>query len=324
MGFIGSYFWLFIIPLAIAFFATPLVLKYAVRKGAVDVPNERKLHEGSKPILGGISLYVAIVVATLIFYELGAKVIALLGSLTIIVIIGVIDDLYDLRPYQKLLGQFAAAVILVNYSVTSYRPILEFLDDILAYRIISFIVVIVWIVAITNAFNLIDGLDGLATGTAVIIGGFLIILSIVYVNYLTLGISIILVGSCLGFLPFNFQPAKIFLGDTGSMLLGFTLAAVFLFNVDFTVSRTMLFGVVFLFIYPTIDLVYAVIRRIRSGTHIFKADSNHIHHQILRKGIPVRYVVYILCLGSFLIGVAGMLILTMPQWVVLIKRLAQL
>jgi len=266
--------------------------------------------------MGGVSLYLAILISTTVFYTHNLQLYTLLASLTIIVIFGIIDDLRNIKPFTKLTGHFLAAIILVLFNTTEFTAILESLDQLLYFRGLSYLLVIIWVVAITNAFNLIDGLDGLAVGNAIIIGGFLIVLSVIYGNMWALGISIILVGACLGFFPFNYKPARIFLGDTGSTLLGFTLASVFLFNISYEVPKFIIFGAVFLFMYPTVDMAYAVLRRLKERSPVMSADMNHIHHHILRQGLPPNYVVYLLYLFSFLLGVCGVVLLSFSQWTI--------
>ncbi len=313
-----NYFLLFASPLILSFLITPFILRYALRSGAIDEPDWRKVHSKGKPLLGGLSLYLAILISTVAFYDHNIQLYTLLVSLTIIVIVGIVDDLHGLNPYAKLAGHFIAATVLVAYNISEFALIFDFLEQFIVFRIVAFLVVIVWVVAITNAFNLIDGLDGLAVGNAVIIGSFLILLSLLYGNMWALGISIILVGACLGFFPFNYRPARIFLGDTGSTLLGFVLASIFLFNVSYEVPKFMLFGVVFLFMYPTVDLGYAMIRRLREGVPIMSADMNHIHHHILRGGLPSNYVVYLLYGFSFLVGVCGVFVMAFSEWMIFV------
>lgn len=308
------YYLLFISPLVISFLVTPLVLKMALKSGVVDEPGGRKIHTGRKPLLGGLSLYIAILVSVLVFYAQSRQIVALLVGMSIIVIVGVIDDSCDLNPFAKLGGQFVAATVLLLMSAPSFNPVLRFLDGFLYFRFFSYALIAIWIVAIINAFNLIDGVDGLAIGSALIIGIFMVVLSLIYGNMWTFGISIILLGACLGFFPYNFQPARIFLGDTGSMLLGFILAAMFLFNVQYSVSMSLFFGAVFLFIYPVVDMSYAVFRRLRNRKPIFSGDREHIHHRMLRQGVPARYAVYIIYAGSFMLGVAGILVIRFPHW----------
>ncbi len=309
-----NYYLHFAIPLVISFFVTPLVLKMALSSGCVDEPGGRKIHTCRKPLLGGVSLYIAILVSSLVFYDYSKQLVALVLGMTIIVITGIIDDRYNMSPYAKLTGQFIAAAVLVVLSTPAFDPVLAFLNSYLYFPVISYTMVIIWIVAIVNAFNLIDGVDGLATGSAMIIGVFMVLLSIIYGNMWVLGFSIILIGACIGFLPYNFQPARIFLGDTGSMLLGYILAAVFLFNIQYSVSSSLFFGVVFLFIYPVVDTTYAILRRLKNRKPIFRGDNEHIHHQILKKGIPVRYAVCIIYAISFMVGVAGILVIRFPYW----------
>jgi UDP-GlcNAc:undecaprenyl-phosphate GlcNAc-1-phosphate transferase len=230
-----QFYIIFAIPLIVALAITPMVIWFATRVGALDQPNERKIHKYPIPRLGGIAIYISFFVSLVFLLSLDPALHAfsfmnphdtlmLVLSLTIVLILGIWDDLRQLRPGQKFLGQFIAGTIVylagfkissITYPFGSFPLNLSFFD---------YPVTLLWIVGITNAFNLIDGLDGLASGVA-----FIVSLTIFTISYLTGSpiiamMALILAGAVLGFLPYNFNKARIFLGDSGSLFIGFTLA----------------------------------------------------------------------------------------------------
>ena len=311
-----SYLGMFIISFLVSFLLTPVIVFLAMRNEVVDKPGERKVHKSVKPLIGGFAVFVSIFFSVMFFYGFSMQLTALLMSIIIIVTVGMVDDFHNMTAKPKLFGQMSAAAVLLFLSLSSFEPALSFFDSFLGFRFLSYAAVIIWIAAITNAFNLIDGLDGLATGSAIVTGLFLAIISMIHGNHWALGITLIILGSCFGFIPFNFQPARIFLGDTGSMLLGFSLAVIFLFNVQYYASFSVLFGGFLFFSYPVVDMIYAIVRRIKNRVPVFKADRGHIHHILLDNGFSVRQSVLTIYAGSFILGSMGILIIIFPYWYV--------
>lgn len=310
----NNYFLLFITPLLVSLTITPILVNLAMRNEVVDVPGERKIHKSIKPLMGGFSVYIAIFVSVVAFYSFSLQLTALLMATTIIVGIGMFDDFHNMRPLIKLFGQISAAVILVLLCSESIEPALNFLDNLMGFRFLSYTVIVFWIVAVTNAFNFIDGLDGLCTGSAIVTGIFLAALAYISGSSFVLGISLIVVAACLGFYPYNFQPAKIFLGDTGSMLVGFTLSSIMLFLFQDNTSYSLVIGGLLFFAYPAVDITYAIIRRLKNRMPIFTADREHIHHQLLDAGFSVRQTDYIIYAGSFILGLSGLTLILYPTW----------
>jgi len=232
-------------------------------------------------------------------------------STIILVATGLIDDLYNLKPILKLAGQTAAASIVVLWNAHLFRFMVEYFERLFLPEAVVLFLIIGWVVLMVNAFNLIDGMDGLAAGTAAII--FLALAALSYIEGgrpNVLGVQLIGAGACLGFLVFNFNPAKIFMGDTGSMLLGFILASSHLFAIKFPFSAQLVLGSMFIFAYPALDVSYAIYRRLCSKCPIFKADRGHIHHVLLSMGFSVRKTAIIIYLVNIAFASIAVLLLS--------------
>lgn len=303
------YLYLFLVPLLIALLATPLLYRFAHNNGMVDLPGTHKLNTEARPVLGGIGIYLAWITGVLAFFPLCYGVGAIIMAAKILVIAGVLDDLYNLKVLQKLLAQSAAALIAVLGNVGHFRILLDYFNQYYIPDIVTLALITGWIVLMINAFNLIDGLDGLAGGTAAIILISMAVISITLGRLMMLGFLLPVLGAVLGFLPYNFQPARILMGDTGSMLLGFMLSMLFLLTIDKPFSISLVLGSAFIFAYPALDIFFAVYRRLRRGSSIFQADRGHIHHLLLQLGYSVRQTVAILYAVSALSGTASVLFL---------------
>lgn len=301
--------YLFLISLIISFFSTLLISKLALKKGVLDRPGAHKLHHEPKPVLGGLGIYLAGVITLLIFYPLTPGVIAVITAVSLLAATGVLDDLYNLKPLYKLAGQSAAAVIVLLGNAERFRVLVDYFNRYYIPGFLTLLLITGWIVLMINAFNLIDGLDGLAAGSAVLILGSMVVISVLRGNVGLLGLQLLVLGACLGFLPFNFQPAKIYMGDTGSMLLGFLLSVLYLFSIVEPFSVSLVLGSAFIFAYPALDVSFAIYRRLRRRVSIFQADRGHIHHLLLRLGLSVRQTVLILYSVGIFFGAVSVLIL---------------
>jgi len=283
------YLLLFFLSLAGALVATPLVLKLAEVKNIVDRPGLHKIHHHETPLLGGLGIFVCFAALIFIFLPLNEKILSLVISSAILALTGLLDDIFNLRPLYKLFGQVAAAAIVVVWNRELFRFMIEYFADYLLPAGVVLFLITGWVVLMINAFNLIDGMDGLAAGTAAII-----FLAMAVLSGLEGGtpnvhaVQLIGAGACLGFLVFNFNPAKVFMGDTGSMLLGFILATTHLFTIKYPFDAQLVLGSMFIFAYPAMDVSYAMFRRLRSRCSILKADKGHIHHILLSLGLSVR------------------------------------
>jgi UDP-GlcNAc:undecaprenyl-phosphate GlcNAc-1-phosphate transferase len=310
----------FLIAFVLAFFfgigLTWLIRNLAIRWKLYDQPEGRKIHNKPIPRLGGIAVAIAFFVPILaltlwdndiseaLFAESGL-LISLIGGGSLILALGIHDDLKGARALTKLIGQITAAMVVFHAGVQIDVIGIPFAGPI-ELGIWAFPVTVFWIVLVTNAINLIDGLDGLAGGVAVLAGATLFVMSLVEGNVIGALLLCSMVGATLGFLRFNWNPASIFLGDTGSLFLGFILA---LSSTHGSQKSFTLFSIVAAFValaLPIFDLSMAVIRRYLIGKPVFSADQYHVHHMLLRKGLSQRQTAIIL-LGAA--GSLGMLAL---------------
>ncbi|MBV7272345.1 MraY family glycosyltransferase [Clostridium thailandense] len=287
---------------------TPVIKKFAVRIKAIDIPKDnRRIHKKPIPLLGGLAIYFSFVI-TLILKpgELSRSETGIIIGATIIAIGGFLDDKFDIKPWQKLLFQITAALALTFYGVTIVRITNPISSSELYTNIglLSVPMTIVWVVGITNALNLIDGLDGLAAGVAFISAITMFIIALINKNA---GIeapvlTIILAGSILGFLPYNFNPASIFMGDTGAQLLGFLLSAI---SIKGAIKSATAFAIAVPILalgIPIYDTLFAMIRRKINGKPIMQADKGHLHHRLLDMGLTQRQAVIIMYLISAVLG----------------------
>ena len=305
------YVFLFILPLAGTVIITPFVAKFALLKNIVDQPGLHKTHNKAKPLLGGLSIFLVFALILLIFLPMDEKLISLVLATIVLVITGLIDDLYDLKPVFKVFGQTVSASIVVLGNLNLYRFMVEYFEQYFIPEFVVLVLIIGWIVLMVNAFNLIDGMDGLAAGVAAIIFLAMATISIIEGgNPNIVGVQLIGAGACLGFLVFNFNPARIFMGDTGSMLLGFILATTHLFTIKFPFSTQLVLGSMFILAYPALDVSYTIYRRICNRCPIFKADKGHIHHVLLSLGYSVRKTVLIIYSVNFLFAAIAVVLLS--------------
>ncbi len=311
-NFMEYYGILFITAFAATAVVTMPVSRLAHFLDIVDHPGLHKTHDKIIPLLGGLAIFFGIALAMLFYSEVSTRILTLLLGMIILIITGLLDDIYDLRPPLKITGQALAASVVVLFNPGFFYLYTNYFERIGLPGFIAFILIVGWIVLIINAFNLIDGLDGLATGTAAIM-----FIAMALLNHITFGsggmqsLQVMAAGACLGFLIFNYHPARIFMGDTGSMLLGFLLAATYLISLQGSYGGAVVLGSLFIFGYPALDITFAILRRLRSHTSIFKADRGHIHHVLLSLGFSVRQTVLLLYLVSILFSVVAVALLSM-------------
>ena len=277
----------------LAYALTPPVRVLAFLIGAVDVPtDDRRMHVKPTPRIGGLAIFMSFAITTLVFVNLDPELGALLIGGLILVVLGVVDDIYRLRAWTKLVFQLLAAGIAVYMGVVIDHVTL--FGHYIEFGVLSIPITLVWIVGITNAINLIDGLDGLACGISVIMSLSILGVVLIHGDFTSAMLTAILAGSCVGFLPFNTHPARIFMGDTGSQFLGFTLAVISIQGV-FKLHTVLSFIVpLSLFALPLLDTAYAMFRRISHGESPFSADRKHIHHRLVDMGFTQREAVRIL------------------------------
>ncbi|MDK2820476.1 MAG: UDP-GlcNAc:undecaprenyl-phosphate/decaprenyl-phosphate GlcNAc-phosphate transferase [Clostridia bacterium] len=307
----------------ISFLLTPLICRIAPRLGAVDNPDPRKVHHTPMPRLGGVAIYLGFMAAYGLLGYYDGQFMGLFYAGTFIMLVGVIDDIKSLNPKIKLIGQIIAACILVAYGVR-----VEFLTnpfaDLLILGKLAIPVTIFWIVGVTNALNLVDGLDGLAAGTSFIAAVTIAVVAWLNNEFIVATLSLALAIGILGFLPYNFHPARIFMGDSGSMFLGFNLAALATIGLTKSATVISLFIPVVILGLPILDTFFAIVRRFLNGQPIFAPDKGHLHHRLLAQGLTQRQAVGIIYLVDACLGGSAILLnrLTTDQGVLILVGLS--
>ena len=304
----------FIVSFAFTFATTPLVRRFAFKIGAIDIPKDnRRMHKKPTPRIGGLAIIFGFTVATLCFAQPSRQLYGTLAGAAIIAVMGVIDDCKNLPAKLKFVIQIIAALVVVfagDIKIDVFtNP--NFLSDNPYWVLpewLSVTLTVIWSVFITNVVNFIDGLDGLAAGVSAIMSISLVFISIRVGEYSIAILGIALMGSCFGFLPFNFNPAKIFMGDTGSTFLGFMLATLSIQGV-FKSYAVIWFAVPLLILgLPLFDALFAMIRRILRGQSPMTADRGHLHHRLVDMGFSQKQTVFILYAISGVLGITAVLL----------------
>ena len=273
----------------------PIVKKIALHINAMDEPNARKIHKVPMPRLGGLAIFLAFLLGYMLYGEISTQMLSILIGSFLLILVGIVDDIHSVKARYKLIVQIVAAAIVVLYGDLSFTELSVFGYNIYFNDFFGSLLSIIFIVAITNAINLIDGLDGLAAGISSIY--FLTIAIIAFIlnriGGLDVIISLIMLGSTLGFLFHNFPPAKIFMGDTGSLFLGFMISIIALLGYKVTTFTSLIVPIIILAI-PIFDTVFAILRRLLKGQNIGVADKEHFHHQLLKmKYSPTKSILII-------------------------------
>lgn len=285
----------------------PIVKKMAEFIGAMDVPNERKVHKKPMPRLGGLAIFISFLIGYMFFAPVTTQMISILIGGILIILLGIIDDIKPLKATTKLWGQIIVAIILVFYGKI-YLTDLTLFGMYINLDIWAYPLSILIIVGCINIINLIDGLDGLAAGISSIYFITIIAISILLGRMEGLGfvLCLIMLGSTLGFLYYNFNPASIFMGDTGSMFLGFMIAVIALLGFKTATFTSFLTPILVLFI-PILDTLLAILRRLIKGESIGKPDKEHVHFQLLNKTSSVKKTVLIIYLINILFSIVSVL-----------------
>lgn len=293
---------------------TPVVKNFSFKVGAVDVPkDDRRMHDHPIPRLGGLAIFLGFLVAVLLFIPLDRAMQGMLLGAVIIVILGIFDDIHALPAKLKFLVQLVAALlatcfgnrieVLSNPNVFSDNPVWE-----LGW--LSIPITVIWIVAITNAVNLIDGLDGLACGVSTISSLTMLVIALLVSELNVAVVMAALAGACIGFLPYNFNPAKIFMGDTGATFLGFIMATMSVQGM-FKMYNIISFVVPFLILgLPVFDVCFAVLRRISKGQSPMAPDRSHVHHKLIDMGMSQKQAVGTLYVISIILGLSAVVLTT--------------
>lgn len=304
------------LTLVLAFVAsillTPLVKMLAIRIGAVDTPNYRKVHARIMPRLGGLAIFGAFLIGYFILRpEDPTAPFIILGALMII-ITGVLDDMFEITAKAKLLGQLIAAGIVIYGGLDIDFIKLPFGGE-LDFGYLNIPLTILWIVGITNAINLIDGLDGLAAGVSTIALITIAGMALMMGNTFVFAMAAILAVSSLGFLFYNFHPAKIFMGDTGALFLGFMIAVLALMGFKNITVISLVIPIIMLGV-PISDTFFAIVRRYRMKQPLSAADKSHLHHCLLNVGFTHRQTVLIIYALAAMFGLAALIFSQATVW----------
>ena len=304
--------WAFIVAVAVALVVTPGVIRLAAATGAMDKPDKRKVHTKPIPRIGGLGIYLAFLVSVIanIFFstpsaEVQKEIIGLIVSGSLIVLLGLVDDYKNLPAKVKLLGQILTACVLVF----GFNVRIDFITDPFGdYLYLDWAAVpatIFWLVGLTNTVNLIDGLDGLAAGISAIASITILLVALEGQFFLVAGLTAALAGSAIGFLFYNSNPARIFMGDSGSMFFGFMLAGISVIGSMKSTATITLVVPIFALGVPILDTTFAIVRRWLGGQPIFKPDKGHLHHRLLKRGYSQRQAVFLMYVVSALLGLSA-------------------
>ena len=298
--------------LVVSFLTTPIVKMFAYKVGAIDVPKDaRRMHKVPIPRLGGLAIFIGFMVGILLFVRITPEMKSILLGASIIVVLGVVDDITPLPALLKFVVQIVAAVIPATHGVViqAFSNPNVFSDNL--YWVLGWLsvpVTVLWIVAMTNSVNLIDGLDGLANGVSAISATTMLVIALVTAqNQVAIALAA-LVGACVGFMPYNMNPAKMFMGDTGATFLGYILATMSIQGL-FKYYAVITFVVPFLILgLPIFDTTFAFIRRIAHGQSPMHADRGHIHHRLIDMGLNQKQAVatlYVMGLSAVVLTTGG-------------------
>ena len=315
--------------LVVALVSTPVVKNLAIRVKAVDVPKDgRRMHDHPIPRMGGLAIFLGFLLSVVLFSDITRQVRGILLGSVLIVACGAIDDVVNLRAWIKLLVQIAAAVIAVAHDV-----VIEFFsnpnifsdNELLFLGWLAIPVTVLWIVGITNSVNLIDGLDGLAVGVSTIASTTMFVVALLVSEGDVALLLAALMGACLGFMPYNLNPARIFMGDTGSLLLGYVLSTVSVVGMFKTYALvTFVVPILALFL-PLFDTVCAFFRRILRGQSPMHPDRGHLHHRLIDMGLSQKQAVAILYSLSAILGLCAVVLATdgaVRTWLIVVAALA--
>ncbi len=307
-----SVFYIILVPFVTSLILTFLVKKIAKHINAMDIPNERKVHKKPIPRLGGLAVFAAFLLGYILYGNISTQMISILIGGFVIILTGIVDDINSVPARYKFLFQTIAAAIVVFYGKLYFNNLTILGLTLIFPTWINMLLSVFFIVAIINAINLIDGLDGLSSGISSI---YFLTIAILGFTLNSLGgldviLSLIMLGSTLGFLVHNFPPAKIFIGDTGSMFLGFMISVIALLGYKVATITSIIIPLIILFI-PIFDTILAIVRRIIKRESIGHPDKEHFHHQLLKmtssptKTILIIYLINIIFAAISILYVLG-------------------
>lgn len=310
--------------LLVACIATPFVKKLAVKIGAVDAPDQRKVHTRIMPRMGGLAIYLGYLAAFFLFVPLTKEMIGIFIGGTIIMLVGMLDDKWQISPKTKLLGQLlGTAVVVIPFGLKvgvvnlPFEGSIDFSSGWMVFLAIP--ITMIWIIGVTNAVNLIDGLDGLSAGVSAIAIATMAVMALIkeVPDPVVASYCFVLLGAVIGFLFFNFHPARIFMGDTGSLFLGFNLAALSIMGFKEALFVSFIIPIVVLGV-PLWDTFFAIVRRIVNKKPISSPDKGHLHHCLLKMGLSHRTTVLVIYGISILFGTTAIVLTKAALWISLI------
>lgn len=291
----------------LSYVCTPLVRVLAFKIGAVDVPKDgRRMHSIPIPRIGGLAIFIGFALTILSFCEMSKFLAVVLFGALIIVVMGVLDDVFALNAWLKFAIQLAVAIFAVVEGVT-----IEFIalgNEMIPLGFWAYPITVIWIVGLTNSINLIDGLDGLACGVSAICSMSLFVVMLILGDYQSALIIAIVIGACIGFFPFNAHPAKIFMGDTGAQTLGYLLSLISIEGVFKTHTVFSFLIPLSIFGLPLFDTFFAIVRRLVHGKSPFSSDRGHIHHRLIDMGFGQKKSTRILYSICGILGIAAVLL----------------
>lgn len=323
-----------VITFIFAIILTPLTIKLAHRFNLVDIPNDsRRIHKKPMPRIGGLAIVLSMFLGFFIYYlftkdiesiSLDSKFYGYAIGALIIALMGIIDDIFNLKARYKFFFQLAAGLVIYYFGIRISGFKIPFIyTDVINFEILDLPITLIWVIGVTNAVNLIDGLDGLAAGISAISATALLTIFIATSASLdAIIITAVLVGATLGFLPYNFNPAKTFMGDVGSNFLGFTLSIVSIlgFAKGYTIIAIIVpilaLGV------PIFDTVFAMVRRFLKGQPMLKPDGAHIHHRLLKRGLNQRQAVLVLYTITSILCIISVVMISADIWKLLLLILS--
>ncbi|UQD53428.1 undecaprenyl-phosphate alpha-N-acetylglucosaminyl 1-phosphate transferase [Bacillus methanolicus] len=303
----------FFVSLITVLIVTPFVIKLAIKIGAVDKPNARKVHSKLMPRLGGLAIFIGVIAGYFAGGVYNEKVTAISLGAILIVLIGMLDDKYELSAKVKFAGQLLVAALIVASGLKMDFVSIPYIGK-FQLGFWSYPITVLWIVGITNAINLIDGLDGLSAGISAIGIATIAIMAASAGKMLIFTLSVILLGSIIGFLFYNFHPAKIFMGDTGALFLGYSISILSLLGLYKSVTLFSFLVPIIILGVPVFDTTYAIIRRIVNKKPISAPDKSHLHHRLLALGLSHRNTVLAIYAFGILFSISAILVSESTLW----------
>lgn len=291
---------IFLVSLSVTAFSTPWVRRFAIYSGFVDAPAQRKLHSTPMPLMGGVAIFAGIIAVLFFAGTLPRTVAGVLLAATVVALTGLIDDRYGLSPILKLGGQFIGFLVLLYFDIHVRLPLPLPVNYVLTY---------LWVAGISNAINFLDNMDGLCAGVSGVVAAFILLLGAFHEQYLVSSLAAAMLGACLGFLRYNFKPATIFMGDAGSLFLGFLLAVLGLqLRFPENVNAVTWMVPIFLLGLPIFDTTLVVISRLRRGVSPTTGGKDHTSHRLVDMGFSQREAVLILYLMTGAFGMIGLFV----------------